>query len=725
MEDNNHYFFSIADIVILSSVTLCPLSYNKSMDLSGDISLLPHTSPVTVKKMKSCGINSYWDLLNYFPFRYLNYSLCSNIAALQPGETVTVKGKIISAKNEYTRSRLTIQKIEVADNSGIIKAVWFNQPYLMRNFQKDHLVSVAGEVKQSGSGLSIEAQSYDLLGDDNQETIHTGRLVPVYSEQNGLSSRLLREKIFYLLNNFRNLDEFLPPEIVLYNKLLPPYTAYRQFHFPDNKLSADQARNRLAFDELFVIQLSSLLTRNLWQREKVSRVFFINEKITNKINEFIGRLSFKLTAAQNRVKEEIFSDLIKTKPMNRFLQGEVGSGKTIIAAIAGYFSFLNGYKTLLMAPTEILANQHLRTLREVFENSGVKIGIQTHSKKSIRIDKKTSDDSVKNIINTDNPDILVGTQALLNKKLNLDNVGLVIIDEQHRFGVSQRSLLKEKGINPHLLTMTATPIPRTVALTLYGELDMSVIDEMPIGRLPIKTYMVEKNKRYDAYRWIRKQIRDNESQAFIVCPLIEESETETMKSVKAAKKEVEYLQKEIFPDLKIGLVHGKIKAGEKDQAMKDFKNKKFDILVATPVVEVGIDIANATLMLIEGAERFGLAQLHQLRGRIGRGNKQSYCLLFTESDNKDVLNRLKLFSSTLNGLKLAEYDLKVRGPGEIFGTRQHGYLDLKVASLADNELIQQSRNAAEYFLKHHRNPAQWPDIEKKLTELQKKQISRD
>jgi len=436
-----------------------------------------------------------------------------------------------------------------------------------------------------------------------------------------------------------------------------------------------------------------------------------------RITDFVNNLPFKLTSDQNKVIEEIFSDLKKTTPMNRFLQGDVGSGKTIVAAIACYLSFLNGYQSIIMAPTEILAQQHYQSISKLFVRNGLKpfptITLITGST------KKDIQPTPYNL----QPNIIIGTHALLSAKTKFKKVGLVVIDEQHRFGVEQRALLKEKSLNPHILTMTATPIPRTVALTLYGELDLSYITEMPKGRQKIKTFLVPKEKRNKGYNWIKSQITNNKSQIFIVCPLIEESEAETLKSVKAVKIEFENLKK-IFNGFKLGLLHGKLKSVEKNKIMEDFKTKKIDILVSTPVVEVGIDIPGATIMLIEGAERFGLAQLHQLRGRVGRSNKQSYCFLYTENDTEKTKNRLEFFCKNHLGVKLAEFDLKSRGAGNIFGTEQHGFVNLKIASLTDFELIDKTKKAVEYFVKNHKIE-DYPDLEVVVEKFKVRRISKD
>lgn len=684
--------------------------------LSTPIETLPGTSGLTIKRLKNIGISTYLDLLNYFPFRYDNFSLISQIGNAQPGETVSIKGKIIKIKQEIIRSRLKLQKAILTDGTGEIELVWYNQPYLLRLLTTDAYISAAGEIKQFHNKKVMETSQYEILKTPDQITIHSGRLVPVYSEKYGLSSKTIREKMFFIQNfALKNNDidlEWLPKEIQLYNKLIDETQAYKQIHFPDNQTDAEQARYRLSFDELFTIQLSGALVREEWKKETVSIPLHLTKGINNKVNSLIASLPFTLTASQTKVIQEILQDIQKTTPMNRFVQGDVGSGKTVVAAIAAYVAFLNGYQTLFMAPTEILAQQHFATLTRLFDAHKIKIALQTGSTKTVT---KKKDDHF---------DIIVGTHALITKTVNFQKVGLVIIDEQHRFGVAQRAQLKQKGINPHLLTMTATPIPRTVSLTLYGELDLSIINEMPKGRLPIKTYLVPHSKRQSAYDWIKKHIRDTAIQVYIICPLIEESEMETMLSVRAATKEYDYLKNDIFKEFKVALLHGKMKSKEKEQIMLDFKNKKFDILVSTSVVEVGVDVPNATIMVIEGAERFGLAQLHQLRGRVGRGDKQSYCLLFTSSADMQNTKRLEFFSKNTSGMLLAEYDLRKRGPGQVYGLRQHGYDNLKIAQFSDLDLIHSTKNAVTYFLNHY-SVDDYPEIQKRIEQHQIEEVSRD
>ncbi len=686
------------------------------MIISNPIESLAKTSILTIRKLKLLGIDTYWDLLNYFPFRYENYSLISTIEKVQPGEKVTVQGKIIEAKYALTRKGTKIQKFILSDGTGKITLIWFNQSYLLRLIKKDSYLSVAGTVDKFGNSLIMEPNEYEIFKEKDQPMIHTGRIIPIYPERAGLSSKTIREKIYQILNDLTGLPSFLPPEIVSYNNLIDELTAYRNIHFPENMNLAAKARERLAFDELFTIQLSARLLKKEWQKEVAGHQFSQETMQGEDINNFIKNLPFQLTEAQKRSLEEIKKDLIKPTPMNRFLQGDVGSGKTVVAAIACFLAYLNGCQSLFMAPTEILANQHYQTITNLLKKYPLKVGLQT---KTVKINKKKGKDIVKDY------DIIIGTHALLNENLTFEKIGLVVIDEQHRFGVVQRSTLKEKGVNPHLLTMTATPIPRTAALTLYGELDLSLLDEMPKGRLPIKTYFVPREKRPAAYQWIKNKIIQEGVQVFIVYPLIEESSVETMKSVKAAKKEFENLKLKVFPEFKVGLIHGKMKSKDKEKVMAAFKNKKYDILVATSLVEVGIDIANATIMLIEGAERFGLAQLHQLRGRVGRGDKQSYCFLFTEKEDAAIVRRLEYFAKVASGIKLAEYDLKARGPGDIYGTKQHGYLDLKIASLSDSDLIRKARNAALYFSNKYLDLEKFPEIKKRVSRYRQKQIARD
>lgn len=646
------------------------------MNLQTPVAQLFMVGPTYAKRLDKLGIKTLEDFIYHFPFRYDDYSLVSKIAQVQAGETVTIKGKVISIKNEYARSGRKLQKAQITDGTGKLEIVWFNQPFLIKTIKVGESYSFSGKVDWFGRVLTMTSPEYEML---KENTIHTGGLIPVYPETYGISSKWLRSRIAPLLEQtLPSISDFLPEKITRTNNLLNLTQAMHWIHFPTTKTQSQQARQRLAFDELFLIQLAGLKRKKNWQKKTLSHKFFIDQE---KILEFTRKLPFPLTDAQKRCIREILTDLNKDQPMNRLLEGDVGSGKTVVAAIAVYVAFLNGYQTALMAPTEILAQQHFQTLNQLLAPLGITINLLTGSKHPVS--------SIQHLASN----LTIGTHALLYNRASFDKLGLVIIDEQHRFGVEQRGKLAQKGESPHILTMTATPIPRTIALTLYGDLDLSVIDEMPPGRKKIKTWVVPTIKRESAYNWIRERVKDTDEQAFIICPLIEQSET--LQSIKAATFEFNNLSKKIFPDLRLGLLHGRLKSKEKEETMSKFRQGETDILVATPVVEVGIDIPQATIMMIEAADRFGLAQLHQLRGRVGRSEKESYCLLFTEMPEGKIIQRLKAMERTHLGMELAELDLKLRGPGEIYGTAQHGFPDLKIASFADLDLIQKTRQAAE------------------------------
>ncbi|HUV43024.1 MAG TPA: ATP-dependent DNA helicase RecG, partial [Patescibacteria group bacterium] len=636
------------------------------------------------KKLSKLNIKTFEDLLYHFPFRYVDYSLISPIGRIQAGEIVSIQGKIISIKNEYTRQGKKIQKAVVADASGEIQAVWFNQPFLVKIIIPGQTIGLSGKADWFGPNLVLVSPEYEIIKEglrEKKETVHTGRLVPIYHETYSLSSKWLRSRIAPLMKKFvPGLKEFLPVKISKKYKLVKFNQALQKIHFPANQKEAQEARKRFAFEEFFLLQLAALQRKKAWQKYQLAYKFYLDQE---KILEFTNSLPFTLTQAQKKAFREIFTDLEKDKPMNRLLEGDVGSGKTVVAAAAIYLAFLNKNQAALMAPTQILANQHYQTLSQILSPLGVKVALLTASQ------KKT----------VGNFDCLIGTHALIYQRAQFKQLGLVVIDEQHRFGVEQRGKLIKKNKVPHLLTMTATPIPRTVALTLYGDLDLSVLDEMPPGRQKIKTWVVPPYKRAAAYQWLREQIKDKEDQAFIVCPLIEESAHETMQSVKAVTSEKERLAKEVFPDLRIGLLHGRLKSKEKDKVFEKFRQGKIDILVSTPVVEVGIDIPTAIIMLVEAAERFGLAQLHQLRGRVGRSGQQAYCLLFSATPSEKSLKRLKALERITTGSELAEIDLKLRGPGEIYGTQQHGFFNLRVASFSDLKMIKETRQAAEKIIK--------------------------
>ena len=670
------------------------------MDLNSPLSLLSRAYKMYAKRLEKLGIFKLEDFLYHIPFRYEDFSLISKIGIVQSGETVTIRGKVEKIANQYTRKWKSLQRATILDETGQIDVIWFNQPFLPKAIRVGDDVSLSGKVDLDTNKPMMKSPDYEVVFQN--QTIHTGRLVPIYPETKGVSSKWLRRQVFKILQENPTIKEYLPSEILNENKLMDLNNAIKKIHFPKSLDEAINARQRLSFDELFKLQLSSLVRKKSWEKEKINPWETKNNE--KKINDFIKNLPFELTGAQKNATAEIIKDLSLNFAMNRLLEGDVGSGKTIVATIAAYVSFLNGFQTAFMAPTEILANQHFKTIKNLLSDLKIKVELATGSTKKISSDF----------------DVLIGTHALVYSKVKFKKLGLIVIDEQQRFGVEQRSILRKKGNNPHLLTMTATPIPRTVALTLYGDLDLSILDEMPKGRKLVKTWVVPPLKRNGAYKWIEEKIVKNKDQVFIVCPFIEESES--MITVKAATKEFERLKKEVFPKLKLGLLHGKMRANEKEKILTSFRKGKIDILVSTPVVEVGIDIANATIMMIEEAERFGLAQLHQLRGRVGRGVKESFCLLFTSSKNPQTIERLKAMETIYSGARLAEIDLKLRGPGEIYGTSQHGTIQLKVASFSDFDLIEKTKKEAE---KIFTKISQYPILAKKIEENSLTQVSPD
>ncbi len=624
-----------------------------NMKLTDPVTNIPGVGTIMAKKLANLEIYNIFDLLYHLPFRYEDRRLVSPAARVQVGETLTIIGRITRVTNVFTKNGKRLQTATVTDGSGALPVIWFNQTYLARVFKEGDTVSLYGKVDFFNRKPTLISPEYDFSTE--------AKIIPVYPETAGLSSKWLRAKIHSLLDQMHKVSPFAPLDAQGLSLCAWP-TAIKNIHFPESLDQVPLARQRLTFDELFLLQLSALERKKQWSKTQLSHPFAVDQQ---KVLHFISSLPFTLTPSQNQAIKDILSDLSKSYPMNRLLEGDVGSGKTVVAAIAAYIAHLNGFQTLLLAPTQILAQQHFQTLSAL----GLKTGLITGATKNYEPI-------------TNNSAVIVGTHALLSKNLKLDHIGLVVIDEQHRFGVAQRALVAAKGNSPHILTMTATPIPRTVALTLYGDLDLSILDSVP-GRIPIKTWVVPETKREAAYEWIKKQ----NTQVFVVCPFIEESESLT--TVKAAKAEFVKLEK-IFPDSRLGLLHGKLKAKDKELVLSKFRAGDYQILVTTPVVEVGIDIPSATVMVIEGAERFGLAQLHQLRGRVGRSDAQSYCLLFSETPSP----RLKSLEIHHSGAELAEIDLKLRGAGNIYGTSQHGIPHFKIAKYEDFTLIPPARAAA-------------------------------
>lgn len=637
------------------------------MDINSPISELPLVGPVYQNRLEKLDIRSINDLLHHVPHRYLDFSQTVAIAHASIGDIVTVKGEVTSFKNQYTRSGRQIEVLELQDSTGKVQVIWFNQPYLINSIKVGDQLAVAGELTWFGRKKAFISPEYGINS--------TGRIVPIYPETSGISSKWLRARIKDVFIRLTPLPEFLPSATLKKLNLMGYWEAILAVHFPKSLEETQRGRIRLAFNELLAIQTTSLQKKLAWRKNHTVYKLKIDK---NQLPEFVGSLKFKLTKSQQSAINDITKDLSNDIPMNRLLEGDVGSGKTVVAAAAIFQTFTNGYQTVFMVPTQILAQQHFNTLKQLFAPFKIRIALVTGA------------GIVSDLGKTD---VFIGTQALLNQKKLFEKTALVVIDEQHRFGVEQRELLiKRSGKRtyvPHILNMTATPIPRTIALSLYGDLDLSTLNELPPNRQKITTWVVPSTKRQAAYEWIKAQ----KTQVFIVCPLIEEGQTETTISVKSAKKEYENLLK-IFPKLKLDLLHGKLTAGEKNAVIDKFKSGETDILVTTPVVEVGIDVPNANIMLIEGTERFGLAQLHQLRGRVGRGSTKSYCLLFTDSQSPKVITRLSAMQKNLTGFELAELDLHLRGPGEIYGVRQHGIPALKIASWQDIDLIKRAKEVA-------------------------------
>ena len=655
--------------------------------LQDRVTRLPQVGAFYGKKLEKLNIFTIEDLILHIPSRYLDYRNFKKIKKVNVGETAVVRGKLDFIKNQYTKSAKKIQFAQISDKTGKINVVWFNQPYLVQIMRKDDDLQIAGLVSWFGRMKAFLSPEYEKV--DGVRTVSdTFGLVPIYPETSGVSSKWLRKRIKSALAlTLENFSEYLPGDILKKYKLIDLTDALKQIHSPKSLEQAESAKRRLAFNELLFFHLVSLYKKTKWQKNRAVYKLSVDPK---KVDKFKNSLPFKLTKSQERSIDEILGDLKKQIPMNRLLEGDVGSGKTVVAAIAAYVAFLNGKKSVIMAPTQILAMQHYNTLTSIFKKHKVRISVIT---------------SEESIISEGASDILIGTHALLYGNYDFENTALVIIDEQHRFGVEQRSYLikKTRGQNtaPHVLTMTATPIPRTIALTFYGDLDLSTLEEMPLGRIPTITWIVSPEKKQGAYDWIKERIKKEHIQVFFICPLIEESEKETMKDVKAVKKEYESIKK-IFKGFRVGLLHGKLNIKDRNKVVNGFKNAKIDILVSTPVVEVGIDIPNANIMVIEAPERFGLSQLHQLRGRVGRGEKKSYCLLFAEKMSQNTKYRLKALQEERSGFKLAELDLSLRGPGEIFGLRQHGFPELKIASWQDISLIKKTRETAEQALKNEK-----------------------
>jgi len=690
--------------------------------IDSPITTLKGVSTALAAKFKRLGVETIRDLLYFFPHRHLDYSQRKYISQLTEGEEQTIIANVWEAKVAMPGGRRSTEAI-VGDETGNVRVVWFNNPYLAKRLPTNTRVVLSGRVGLFSGRLVFESPEWELLED--KELIHTGRLVPLYPLTQGLHPRQVRKLMKQVVDQWAwQVEDFLPPELRQRCNLLGLPQALAQAHYPEDEAAKDRARLRLAFGELLVLQLGVLTRKRDWQESQPGNPFNIKTPVPD---AFIKSLPFELTAAQHQVLGEILADLKNPRPMTRLLQGEVGSGKTVVATAALLVGAASGYQGAFMAPTEILAEQHFANVCQLLSRAGEQVseednlrsfsGLLSHPLTVALLIGGISQarkQEIQQLITSGDIDIIIGTHALIQEGVEFKQLGLAVVDEQHRFGVAQRSALRQKGFNPHVLVMTATPIPRTLALTLYGDLDLSVIDELPPGRQVVKTKWLKQSQRDSAYAFLRKQVAEGR-QAFIICPLIEESEAI---EAKAAVAEYERLSNEVFPDLRLGLIHGRMSVAEKDEVMHRFRSGKLDVLVSTPVVEVGIDVPNATVMLVESADRFGLSQLHQFRGRVGRGQEQSYCMLLSQNPSEIGRERLDIIEKTHDGFQLAEEDLKLRGPGEFFGTRQSGLPDLRMAKLSDVALLELARDEAIRLFE------QDPNLKKSEHSLLAKELAR-
>ncbi|HMK43336.1 MAG TPA: ATP-dependent DNA helicase RecG [Dissulfurispiraceae bacterium] len=665
-------------------------------DLSSPAQFLKGVGPHKAALLARLGIHSVEDALFFLPLRYEDRCSTASIARLVPDAAQSVVGKVLTAEiisPSRKNPRLKLLQVVITDGSGILKGKWFNQAYLQRVFKKGQAVIFFGTIKRdfSGAGLEIINPEYEILDDPEADAadpacaqIHTGRIVPIYPLTDGLSQKQMRTIIFNAVASLASLvKEFLPEDMIRRFGFPSRQEALRALHFPDKSASIDDlnrgatpAHRRLSFEELLLFQLG-LAGLKAKQTKEPGITFHAEGKLAGQL---VTMLPFTLTGAQQRVLAQIRSDMLVPLPMHRLVQGDVGSGKTIVALLAMLDAVEAGYQAALMAPTEILAEQHHMTISRLAEPLGIKIVLQTASMRNRHLED----------IAAGAADIVVGTHALIQEGVQFRRLGFIVIDEQHRFGVMQRALLRKKGEMPDTLVMTATPIPRTLALTLYGDLDYSVIDELPPYRAPILTKLIPERRKESVYPLIRKAL-EKENQVYVVYPIIEESDRTSLKD---AQTGADGLQR-MFPEYRVGLLHGRLKPGEREAIMRDFKERRIDILVSTTVIEVGVDVPNATLMVIIHAERFGFAQLHQLRGRVGRGADQSHCILLAYGHGDEARKRLDIMVQTTDGFRIAEEDLALRGPGEFFGTRQSGLPDLRVANIVrDAKIVELARDAA-------------------------------
>ncbi|WP_455538439.1 ATP-dependent DNA helicase RecG [Terrisporobacter sp.] len=652
-------------------------------NLNKEIQFVKGIGPKRAEKLHKLNIFTLKDLIYYFPRQYEDRSKVKKINQLANEEKVTIKGVITRMDSYSPKKGMNIIRMDLKDDTGYIKLSFFNQEYIKKVFKSGDSVVVFGKVKKENNFkelVPIEIEHY------SSKPKSTCKIEPVYPLTYGLNNKELQSIIRSAFEKEEfQIKEYMPKYILEKYNLCGIDFAIRNIHYPSSKQSLKIALYRLVFEEFLILQLGLF-----YFKSGINESSGIKFEENEKLDDIIKSLPFKLTKAQSRALGEITEDMKSSKVMNRLVQGDVGSGKTVVALLALANTVLNGYQGALMAPTEILASQHYDSFKEILESFDIKSELLVGS-----LTKKQKEKVLEKVKNQE-VDILIGTHALIEDKVEFKNLGMVITDEQHRFGVRQRGRLSNKGDSPDILVMTATPIPRTLALILYGDLDISIIDELPPGRQPIETIAVEHKRRNEAYENLVRSEVEKGRQVYVVCPLVEESEKI---EATAASELVEELKREFFSDLRVGLLHGKMKPSEKDSVMDDFKNKKLDILVSTTVIEVGVNVPNATLMIIENAERFGLAQLHQLRGRVGRGKHKSYCILIYNSKTEVCRERMAIMEETTDGFKISQKDLEIRGPGEFFGTRQHGLPELRVANIFKHiKILKQAQLEARYII---------------------------
>ncbi len=675
------------------------------MDLNKDVKYIKGVGPNRVKLLNNLGIFTLKDLITYYPRTYEDRSKPKNICECINGEEALIEGVVCSKLSDVRIPHKTMQKLIVRDETMSATITWFNQSYLKNRFEVGKKYRFYGKINNQYGKITMTSPVFD----DIDKTQNTGRIIPIYPLTFNLSQNILRKIIEAGLSEVEgNLKETLPDNLIKEYKLEEINQAIKSIHFPQEFEDFNKARNRLVFEELFIVQLALLELKNNYITQEKGIKFDENAKMSDIIN----KLPFKLTKAQLRVLEEIDENMESEKSMNRLLQGDVGSGKTVVAMCAAYKAVKSGYQAAIMAPTAILATQHLENFKKIFDDLNIKCELLISG-----ITKKKKEELLEKLKNGE-IDIIIGTHALIEENVVFKNLGLVVTDEQHRFGVKQRTKISKKGQNPDVLVMTATPIPRTLALILYGDLDISIIDELPPNRKKIETFAVRKNMTDRINHFIQKQIEQGR-QAYIVCPLVEENEELDLKSV---EKLYETYKTEVFPQYRVEYIHGKMKQKDKDSIMQEFKEGKINILISTTVIEVGVDVPNANIMVVENAERFGLAQLHQLRGRVGRGEYESYCVLKFEGKSENVRERMKVMCDTNDGFIISEKDLELRGAGDFFGTMQHGLPEFKIANLfEDISMLKLAQSAANKIV------SQDPKLEKdenyKLKDLIKDKFS--